>query len=157
MADIDLTLEQFDPFAPAHLSEPAAGWALLRRPAPVYRQHMPSPVPVFMVTAKRDIEEIARQTNIVSSNPVPSVWRWGAFEPKIAAVFDRGGYKVVYTLPPPGRMTRCSPPSELRPRPQEQARPHHLRRRHPPLRRQFSGPRGAEHRRRQLAAGICIG
>ncbi len=92
-----LTLKTFNPFSPDHLSNPAAGWNLLRREAPVYRLDM-GPVPVFIVTRKQDIEEIARQTAVFSNNPVPSVWRWGAFEPAIAEIFERGGYKVVHTL-----------------------------------------------------------
>jgi cytochrome P450 len=98
MTEPALTLENFNPFSPDHLSEPAAGWELLRREAPVYRLALPGPVPVFAVSRKRDIEDIGRRTEVFSSNPVPTVWRWGAFEPAIAEVFDKSGYKVVYTL-----------------------------------------------------------
>ena len=88
----------FNPFDPEHLSSPGEGWALLRKEAPIYRLATPGPAPVFIATRKRDIEAIARDTKTFSSNPVPSIWRWGEFDPKIAEVFDESGYKVVQTL-----------------------------------------------------------
>jgi len=88
----------FNPFDPDHLSSPGPGWALLRKEAPIYRVAMPGPALVFIATRKRDIEAIARDTETFSSNPVPSVWRWGEFDPEIAEVFAASGYKVVQTL-----------------------------------------------------------
>jgi len=88
----------FNPFDPAHLSAPGEGWALLRKEAPIYRMPIPGPAPVFLATRKRDIEAIARDTETFSSNPVPSVWRWGEFDPEIAEVFAESDYKVVQTL-----------------------------------------------------------
>ena len=100
-------IADFNPFDPGHLSSPAPGWALMRRDAPVMRLPIPSPVPVFVVSRKKDIEAIARDTALFSSNPVPSVWRWGEFEPAIAEIFATSGYKVVYTL------QTSDPPSSL--------------------------------------------
>lgn len=97
----------FNPFDPAHLSNPGPGWSLMRREAPVMRLPIPSPVPVFVVSRKKDVEAIARDTALFSSNPVPSVWRWGQFEPAIADIFTTSGYKVVYTL------QTSDPPSSL--------------------------------------------
>jgi len=88
----------FNPFDPGHLSSPGAGWALLRQEAPVFRAPIPAPAPVFIVTRKRDIEAIARDTETFSSVPVPAVWRWGDFQPEIAEIFAEAGYKVVQTL-----------------------------------------------------------
>lgn len=91
-------LTSFNPFDPDHLSAPGPGWAMLRQEAPVYQLPILSPAPVFLATRKRDIEAIARNTDIFSSTPVPTVWRWGEFEPAIADVFAEAGYKVVQTL-----------------------------------------------------------
>nr|WP_087573234.1 cytochrome P450 [Sphingomonas sp. CDS-1] len=88
----------FNPFDPDHLSEPATGWALMRREAPIMRLGLPGPVPVFVVSRRKEIEAIARDTALFSSKPVPSVWRWGDFEPAIADIFATSGYKIVYTL-----------------------------------------------------------
>ncbi|WP_313805943.1 cytochrome P450 [Sphingobium sp.] len=88
----------FNPFDPEHLSVPAKGYALMRREAPVFRLDLPSPAPVFIATRKADIEAIARDTATFSSNPVPSVWRWGEFDPEIGEIFAESGYKVVQTL-----------------------------------------------------------
>lgn len=100
-------LDSFNPFDPEHLAAPGAGWAMLRRDAPIYRAPIPGPSPVFIATRKRDIEAIARDTATFSSVPVPSVWRWGAFDPEIAEVFAQSGYRVVQTLQasdPPGSL-----------------------------------------------------
>lgn len=91
-------VSKFNPFAPDHLSKPADGYALMRREAPLFRMDLPGPAPVYMATRKRDIEAIARDTATFSSTPVPSVWRWGEFDPAIAEVFEDSGYKVVHTL-----------------------------------------------------------
>lgn len=91
-------VSKFNPFAPDHLSKPADGYALMRRDAPLFRMDLPGPAPVYMATRKRDIEAIARDTATFSSTPVPSVWRWGEFDPAIAEVFEDSGYKVVHTL-----------------------------------------------------------
>lgn len=91
-------VSHFNPFDPQHLSAPAEGYALLRREAPLFRLALPGPAPVFMATRKADIEAIARDTATFSSNPVPSVWRWGEFDPEIAEIFAESGYKVVQTL-----------------------------------------------------------
>lgn len=93
-----IDLASFNPFNPDHLSAPGPGWAMLRQEAPVYQLPIPSPSPVFLATRKRDIEAIARSTDIFSNTPVPTVWRWGEFEPAIAEVFAEAGYKVVQTL-----------------------------------------------------------
>jgi cytochrome P450 len=98
MTDTAADLGAFNPFDPEHLSSPGPGWALLRKEAPIYRLLSPSPSPIFIATRKRDIEAIARDTETFSSNPVPSVWRWGEFDPEIAEVFAESGYKVVQTL-----------------------------------------------------------
>lgn len=89
---------QFNPFDPDHLSAPADGYALMRRDAPLFRLPFPGPSPVFLATRKKDIEAIARDTETFSSHPVPTVWRWGDFDPEIAEVFKEAGYKVVQTL-----------------------------------------------------------
>ncbi|WP_327753869.1 cytochrome P450 (plasmid) [Sphingobium sp. SJ10-10] len=91
-------ISRFNPFDPEHLSAPAEGYALMRRDAPLFRLDLPSPAPVFIATRKADIEAIARDTETFSSNPVPSVWRWGEFDPEIAEIFAESGYKVVQTL-----------------------------------------------------------
>lgn len=91
-------LAAFNPFDPDHLSSPGPGWELMRKEAPIYRLDIPSPTPTFIATRKKDIELIARDTETFSNNPVPTVWRWGEFEPAIAEVFARSGYKVVHTL-----------------------------------------------------------
>lgn len=91
-------VSKFNPFAPDHLSKPADGYALMRRDAPLFRMDLPGPAPVYMATRKRDIEAIARDTATFSNTPVPSVWRWGEFDPAIAEVFEDSGYKVVHTL-----------------------------------------------------------
>lgn len=101
-------LQGFDPFDPSHLASPSAGWALMRRGAPIYRLQHPGTVPVFIVSRKRDIERIAEQTALFSNNPVPTVWRWGEFEPAIAEVFARSGFRVVHTL------QASDPPDSLR-------------------------------------------
>ncbi|MFT4057024.1 MAG: cytochrome P450 [Novosphingobium sp.] len=88
----------FNPFDPDHLSDPASGYALMRREAPLFRLPLPGPAPVFIATRKKDVEAIARDTATFSSTPVPTVWRWGEFEPEIAEVFRESGYKVVQTL-----------------------------------------------------------
>lgn len=91
-------ISRFNPFDPDHLSAPAEGYALMRREAPIFRLDLPGPAPVFIATRKADIEAIARDTERFSSNPVPSVWRWGEFDPEIAEIFAESGYKVVQTL-----------------------------------------------------------
>lgn len=91
-------IDSFSPFEPNHMSTPAAGYALMRQEAPIYRLPLPGPSPVFIATRKKDIEAIARDTETFSSHPVPSVWRWGEFDPEIADVFKEAGYKVVQTL-----------------------------------------------------------
>jgi len=98
MSTTSADIGAFNPFDPAHLSAPGAGWALLRKEAPIYRMPIPGPAPVFLASRKRDVETIARDTETFSSNPVPSVWRWGEFDPEIAEVFADSGYKVVQTL-----------------------------------------------------------
>lgn len=91
-------ITRFNPFDPDHLSAPAEGYALMRKEAPIFRLPLPGPSPVFIATRKKDIEAIARDTATFSSYPVPSVWRWGEFDPEIAEVFKEAGYKVVQTL-----------------------------------------------------------
>jgi cytochrome P450 len=91
-------LASFDVFSPEHLCKPGPGWALLRQEAPVYRVNMPGPVPVFVVTRKKDIMKVARETDVFSSNPPSSIWRWGDFEPEIAEKFSEWGGRVALTL-----------------------------------------------------------
>lgn len=91
-------ISRFSPFDPDHMSAPAEGYALMRKEAPIFRLPLPGPSPVFIATRKKDIEAIARDTATFSSHPVPSVWRWGEFDPEIAEVFKESGYKVVQTL-----------------------------------------------------------
>lgn len=91
-------ISSFNPFEPDHLSAPAEGYALMRQEAPIFRLPLPGPSPVFIATRKKDIEAIARDTGTFSSHPVPSVWRWGEFDPEIADIFKEAGYKVVQTL-----------------------------------------------------------
>lgn len=98
MTSVATDIGTFNPFDPDHLSFPGPGWALLRKEAPIFRMPIPGPAPVFLASRKRDIEAIARDTKTFSSNPVPSVWRWGEFDPEIAEVFAESGYKVVQTL-----------------------------------------------------------
>jgi cytochrome P450 len=100
MSGAAATIDKFQPFDPAHLSSPHAGWALLRREAPVYRVHMPQVrVPVYLITRRQEIAHITSHPELFSNSPEPSIWRWGDFEePEIAAVFKEAGYKVVPSL-----------------------------------------------------------
>ncbi len=109
--DATLDLETYSPFDPEVMSCPHASWAMLREQAPVHRLNMPDvPHPVFIVTRRQEIDFIAKRTDLFSNAPLPTVWRWGDFEPELQKIFDQTGHKVVYTLqttdPPESMMYR---------------------------------------------------
>jgi len=106
-----VSLEGYSPFDPAVMSCPHASWAMLREQAPIYRVDLPdAPRPVFLATRRREIDFIARRTDLFSNTPPSDVWRWGEFEPALQRIFDRTGRKVVFTVqttdPPQSQMYR---------------------------------------------------
>jgi cytochrome P450 len=106
-----LTLECYSPFDPEVMACPHASWAMLQREAPIYRVNMPdAPHPVYLATRREEIDFIAKRTDLFSNAPLPTVWRWGEFEPALQEIFDRTGQKVVYTVqttdPPESQMYR---------------------------------------------------
>jgi cytochrome P450 len=93
-------LADYQPFAPAELSCPHAGWAMLRKEAPVLRVELPgSPIPVFLLTRRRDLEFISQHTELFTNQPPKGMWRWPELhEPEVAAAFAKAGHKPINTL-----------------------------------------------------------
>ena len=104
-------LEGYNPFDPDVMACPHASWAKLQKHAPIFRVDVSGgEVPVFLATRREEIDFIAKRTDLFSNAPLPSVWRWGDFEPELKKIFDKSGQKVVYTLqttdPPESQMYR---------------------------------------------------
>jgi cytochrome P450 len=104
--------ETYQPFAPAELSCPHAGWAMLRERSPVHPVDLPgSPMPIYLVTRRREIDFITQHTELFSNHPPAGMWRWPELhEPEVAAAFSACGRKPVNTLqssdPPESMMYR---------------------------------------------------
>jgi cytochrome P450 len=86
-------------FSPERLSCPYEAWERLQKEAPVFRVEIPGlSTPVFLVTGRKCIDQIARQSELFSNAAVAEVWRWGDMPPEIKGMFAERGYKVVHTL-----------------------------------------------------------
>src|SRR5262245_36533553 len=94
------SLTEFQPFAPSALSCPHAGWAMLRKEAPVFRVDLPgSPIPVYLVTRRRELDFVSQHTELFTNQPPPGMWRWPELhEPEVAAAFAAAGHKPMNTL-----------------------------------------------------------
>jgi cytochrome P450 len=95
------SVSNYSPFDPAALKCPHAGWALLRKDAPILRIDLPgSPMPCYLVTRRRELEYISQHPDIFSSNPPAGMWRWPELhEPAVGAAFTAiAGRRPVNTL-----------------------------------------------------------
>ena len=62
---------------------------MLRKEAPVFRVDLPgSPVPVFLVTRRRELEFVTQHTELFTNQPPRGMWRWPELhEPAVAEAF----------------------------------------------------------------------
>jgi cytochrome P450 len=73
---------------------------MLRKEAPVFRVDLPgSPVPVFLVTRRRELEFVTQHTEVFTNQPPRGMWRWPELhEPEVAQAFAAAGHKPMNTL-----------------------------------------------------------